>query len=145
MPQSLATHDLHSDTRVSKSTWGSLGKQPQTLGCHRTHSPCSLRHITSVVFTLPPYFLISQNNWNQHQAGILQREVPCLQSTTLAPGHPAAAPCPGCPCNELSKELTAAPAPAPAGKHTRALLSTADWGRHSSRQGYRDLYRIWQK
>lgn len=43
----------------------------------------------------------------------------------------------------LAKVPTAASACV--GKHTRALLSTGDWGRHSSRQGYRDLYRIWQK
>lgn len=126
MPQSLAIHGLHSDTSVSKSTRSSVRKQSQSLCCHRTHSPCSLRLITSMVFTLLPYSIFSQNSWNQHQAGILRKEVPCLlaeYSSCSWASNGGSLPwlsmwwtC------LLAKAPTAAPASL--GNHTRAPLST---------------------
>lgn len=145
MAQNLAIHELHSDTSISSSTWSCLQRQSQTLYCADTEHTVLAPSDTSAPWYSLSYHVSSFpkiTGTNTKLAFYRKRCHACrVQFLLLGMQQWLRALAVHGMNVSLSTELTAAPA----GKHTRALLSTGGWGRHSSRQGYGDLYRIWQK
>lgn len=120
------------------------------------HSPCAVTEHTAPVPSelSPPWYSLSFHIPSSPKiAGINtklefcgKRCHACLQSTILAPGHPTAAPCPGCPCDKHVYMSVSKGTDCCTCKPWKSHQSTAErWGRHTSRKGYRDIYRIWQK